>query len=348
MTRSMKSMGALWLGAFIFVAGGWRATVSAEAPKTPGDRPTLKAEDAKDFIGDWALDVKSQRGESKGSLSIKDNGGMAVAHIQMRQGSEHLVTNITKTAEGLLLQYTVDAQGNQMKMKVALKRDGEKLAGTAENEGGNYKMELVGTKGEAPAADAAPAGRGGRPGARGGAGGAQRGLRNNGASGEDEAGGGFLRAGARASLKIKDKEILIIYGDLTTKSADYKQFASMKDGDVLKPTQSIAYKLKSGVGLKFGDTVIKSENAAKGYPGVYSLWLKKSGDGWKLVFNNEADVWGTMYNAAANAAEVTLTTGKPAADVEKLVIELKAEGDSGGTFRMAVGDHEWTAKFTAE
>jgi len=52
----------------------------------------------------------------------------------------------------------------------------------------------------------------------------------------------------------------------------------------------------------------KTENVAKGYAGVYGIWLKKTAKGWNFVFNQKPDVWGTMYDPAANVGEVPVET----------------------------------------
>ena len=99
--------------------------------------------------------------------------------------------------------------------------------------------------------------------------------------------------------------------------------------------------------LKFGDVVIKQGNAHESYPGVYSLWLKKVGDGWHLVANEHADIWGTQHAPESDVAEIPLTVGKADKKEDQFKLELVEEG-MGGTLNIAWGDHTWSAKFSVE
>ena len=105
-------------------------------------------------------------------------------------------------------------------------------------------------------------------------------------------------------------------------------------------------KLFTDLDLAFGETKVAAENIAPDYPGVYGLWLKKAGDGWRLVFNEEGDVWGTMHDPAKDVVEVPLETAKLDAPKEELEVTLTAEGDKAGVLRIAWGDTAWSAKFT--
>jgi hypothetical protein len=150
---------------------------------------------------------------------------------------------------------------------------------------------------------------------------------------------------ATAKLKFGDKEVQIAFTKSPGKGPSFDQLTSLKDGSVVKFFDQLPPKLKTEIDLKFGDTIIKAGNVAKDYPGVYSLWFKKVGDGWRLVFNNEAGVFGTMHDPTADAAEIPLTVARPATSTGAFEVELKQEGPSGGLLRMAWGNHEWTTSF---
>jgi hypothetical protein len=95
--------------------------------------------------------------------------------------------------------------------------------------------------------------------------------------------------------------------------------------------------------------VLKQGNAHETYPGVYSLWLKKTADGWHMVANEHADIWGTQHEPEVDYAEIPLTYAK--ADESKDVFEVELvedEENNGGTLNIAWGEHQWTAKFTTQ
>jgi len=92
--------------------------------------------------------------------------------------------------------------------------------------------------------------------------------------------------------------------------------------------------------------VVKKENVAPNYPGVYSVWLKKVGTGWNLVFNSQPDIWGTRHEAQFDAAEIPLTVSKvEGTPAQKFKIEL-AQTPVGGTLRLLWGDTKWETPYT--
>ncbi len=154
-----------------------------------------------------------------------------------------------------------------------------------------------------------------------------------------------MRMGNVVKMEVGDKTIAVSYGETPTDGPDYLTLATIEDGDLVKLTKSIVTKLKTDLDLKFGDAVIKSGNVAKDYPGVYGLWLKRVDDGWHLVFNEYADVWGTQHFPDGDVAEVPLAHAKTDETIEKYTVKLE-EADDGGTLLISWGDYQWTAAFT--
>ena len=109
-------------------------------------------------------------------------------------------------------------------------------------------------------------------------------------------------------------------------------------------TRSAVSKLRTEVNMKFGDALLKINNVAENYPGVYSVWLKKTGSGWNFVFNERSDVWGTQHAAEADVAEVAAKYSDSADATEKFEVKLESSGD-GGVLSFAWGPHLWTADF---
>ncbi|MDX1382594.1 MAG: hypothetical protein R3190_03065, partial [Thermoanaerobaculia bacterium] len=77
---------------------------------------------------------------------------------------------------------------------------------------------------------------------------------------------------------------------------DFQQIEGLEPGQVVQFLEHAVIKLTTELDLAFGDLSIRTENVAADYPGVYGLWLKRTADGWSLVFNSKADVWGTQYD----------------------------------------------------
>ena len=125
-----------------------------------------------------------------------------------------------------------------------------------------------------------------------------------------------------------------VESDEATIAAKYHGFAGEYEYDVL-------------VAENFGDTVVAANNVAPNYPGVYSLWLRRSGSGWELLFNDKADAWGTQHDPSSDVAAVPLVFSAQAAEeAETLSFELQ-EADGGATLEIAWGPYRWTTEFSA-
>lgn len=137
--------------------------------------------------------------------------------------------------------------------------------------------------------------------------------------------------------------------ELGTDGVDFAALESIGDGDLVRLTQGAVIRLRSEVPLRFGDTLVPTDNIAPDFPGSYGLWLRASGPGWTLVFNNEPDSWGTQHDPAFDAAEIDVVHahGGPWAARPLGVSLLPIDGDEG---RLVIhwGRHVWTADFTVE
>ena len=107
-------------------------------------------------------------------------------------------------------------------------------------------------------------------------------------------------------LALGGKNVRVLFGELELVSADREWFDRTPEGGVFQYPSSRCMKFFTDLDLAFGETRIAAGNLAPGYPGVYGLWLKKTAGGWRLVFNEEGDVWGTMHDPAKDVAEVPL------------------------------------------
>lgn len=155
-----------------------------------------------------------------------------------------------------------------------------------------------------------------------------------------------LRYGNLAEIELAGKPLRISWPDLGTDSDDYRAFEALEAGQVAAWTSARAVKLLTHASLSFDGVVVPYGNHSPDYPGVYSLWPKRSADGWSLVFNGEADIWGSQRDATADAVEVPLEHSRADQPTDKLTIEF-LEVEPGAVLRIAWGDHQFLAAFEA-
>jgi hypothetical protein len=135
-------------------------------------------------------------------------------------------------------------------------------------------------------------------------------------------------------------------GGLSLDGPDFARLSSTADGAVVTLTQAAVPRLVIDTPLRFGATTIRTENQVPGFPGAYALWLKRAGSGWRLVFNNEPDVWGSQHNPKTDAAEITLQHSEDAAAAARpFSVALMPEGATGGRLLIVWGVHQWSAQF---
>ena len=127
--------------------------------------------------------------------------------------------------------------------------------------------------------------------------------------------------------------------------ADYAAIESLADGEVLRLTRAAVIRLRNETPLRFGDTAIPAGNLAPGFAGSWGLWLKRRGEGWRLVFNHEADSWGTQHDPAFDAAEIDLTWSRNGPAGRPLGAALAPAAADGGRLVIHWGVHEWTAGY---
>ena len=128
--------------------------------------------------------------------------------------------------------------------------------------------------------------------------------------------------------------------------ADFAGIESLADGDVLRLTRAAVLRLRNETPLRFGEVAIPTSNLAPGFAGSYGLWLKRRGDGWRLVFNHEADSWGTQHDPAFDAAEIDLAYSQDGLATRPFGAALVPATRSAGRLVIHWGPHEWAADYT--
>lgn len=295
------------------------APEAAEAAPEP-----LQAAEAGDFLGEWVLEMESPQGAFEADLAFTDVEGKVVAELGMPRFGNRTIEDIVRNDEGLRLTFQTTFGDQAFNMILDVAREGEGLEGGLAEENGLFQIPFTGLTRQAFLARDTTEGDDGR-------------RRRRGRFGSSD----------EAKLTLAENEIRVRFD--RTKSSDeaYLQVSEPKEGQVVTFLRARPSKLWTDVDLHFGDTVIETENVAEDYPGVYSLWLKKTADGWHLVFNELADVWGTQHDPSHDVAEVPLTVAAADEASEELTVELE-QSEGGGVLKILWGETAWEAPFTVE
>jgi hypothetical protein len=134
---------------------------------------------------------------------------------------------------------------------------------------------------------------------------------------------------------------------LVVDGPDFARVMSTRDGAVVELTEAPALRLSIDGAVRSNQVVLRPGNQTPGFPGVYSLWLKRLGSGWRLVFNQEPDVWGSQRDPKSDVGEVELTHSKSGDPARPLLVALVPTAADRWRMVLAWGPHEWSADFAA-
>jgi hypothetical protein len=138
----------------------------------------------------------------------------------------------------------------------------------------------------------------------------------------------------KAELAAGPGTISVDYGRPSLKGRD--MFSQLADGAFWRMGMNQATVLTTPVDLVFGKTAVAK--------GSYSLWLRRSGDKFELVFNSQTGQWGTQHDPAKDVASVPMTQAALPTPVETFAIDLKAEA-KGGDLGLSWGTKRLSAAF---
>ncbi len=141
-------------------------------------------------------------------------------------------------------------------------------------------------------------------------------------------------ARGKAEMKAGAGSVAIDYGRPSLKGRD--MLSQLQDGAFWRMGMNQATVLTAPADLSFGSTKIAK--------GSYSLWLKKSGDAFQLVFNSQTGQWGTQHDTAKDVASVTMTKAALASPAETFTIDLTPK-DKGGSLDLSWGATKLSAPF---
>ncbi len=139
---------------------------------------------------------------------------------------------------------------------------------------------------------------------------------------------------------------VLYWKSVDVEDEDYQTLASTTDGAVVELIRAPVLRLRSDVALRVGGADLPLGNLAPGFAGSYGIWLRRAGDGWQFVFNNEPDSWGTQYDATYDAAAVDVYYSRSDGAFRPLGITLVPTGGDRGRLIVHWGPHEWAADFT--
>ena len=289
------------------------AALAQDAP--PAKTPRLDTAEIEPFLGEWVLEAITDRGSLNSLITFSDDDGKATADFYLARIADEIVENIARTKTGLMLKWNLEFGGQLVPVELELARDGDGLAGELHT--AFFEATIKGMTKEAAEAAGIVVQR--RP------------------VGERE-------DLSSSSIEVAGQAIRLRFDRLPSPGADYDKVEILGDGEVLELIYGKPFKFWTDTDLAFEDVEVAAHNHGPTYPGVYSLWLKREGDGWRLVFNHLADVWGTMHMADHDAGETPLTfrmLAEPAATTQG---SLEAT-DDGGRLVIRWGSMEWSTPF---
>jgi len=318
-----RSLSLILLAVLALLPGASLAQEAEAAPVTSA----LPASEARDFLGEWVLEMESPQGAFDADLAFNDVEGNVVAELGMPRFGNRTIEDVARTESGLRLSFQSTFGDQSFNLVLDVTREGEGLKGGLAEENGLFQIPFTGITRQAFLARDTTQDDGQGEGRR------RRGRRGGGSE--------------ETKITVADKEIRVRFDRTKTSDDAFEQVSEPQDGQIVAFLRSRPSKLWTDVDLHFGQTVVETHNVAENYPGVYSLWLKKAGDGWHLVFNELADVWGTQHDPSHDVAEVPLVTSQAEAQTEDLTVELEA-AEGGGVLKISWGDLQWNAPFTVE
>lgn len=288
--------------------------------------PPLKASDLDtpamgSYIGAWDLAMEVGGRAVNVTLQFVDvDGKVAALFTSVFNPEPETISDITISEEGVRLAFDTVVQGQSAPIEIWITRADETLEGTFSAMGGALKADFVGERTDEDLLAAL--------------------------SSVDETTRRRSRGGGtrQADVEIDGSEIRVRYTAIKWDSPAFETLQNLADGEVFTYTDGRTIKLFTEADLIFGDTVLKTENVAPDYPGVYSLWLKRDGSDWRMVVNRDADILGSQYEASADVAEFPVREAELDEDVGPMTIELEQDGN-GGVLKIMWRTYAWIVPF---
>ena len=134
--------------------------------------------------------------------------------------------------------------------------------------------------------------------------------------------------------------------NLKVEDPDFAHLVSVDTGAVVRVAAGAATKIETDVPLRFGNLMLDTGSVGlEGTPGAYAVWLKRVANGWRLVFNDEPDAWGTQHDPTFDVGDVELEYTQVDDSSRALAASVIMTTPDQGRFVLVWGPHEWTAEF---
>jgi hypothetical protein len=127
---------------------------------------------------------------------------------------------------------------------------------------------------------------------------------------------------------------------------DFKRLMSTADGSVVQLTEAAVPRLVTEGAIKVGRAQLRAGNQTPGHPGAYGLWLKRAGRGWRLVFSNEPDTWGSQYDKKQDVAEIDLVHTENGDATRPFAVAIVPTAPNRGRLIVSWGPHDWATDWT--
>ena len=118
--------------------------VAVVAPQAASAQSELDASEASAFMGEWNISFQSDFGPIEFPLELTDQGGKVAAKVGLPDfdgsgpGAPVDVTDLSRSGEGLVLNYEFDAQGQLVPVSLTLTPSGDDLTAVFEIGGGAF------------------------------------------------------------------------------------------------------------------------------------------------------------------------------------------------------------------
>ena len=129
--------------AVLLTVSAWSGFDVASTQDTASERDIAEATG---FVEDWTLSMRGPEGSFEMSLSIKDVGGKVAAELTSEVQGTQAITDISKSGDGLVLEYQSGFQEQALPVVLTLMPDGDGLKVAMAFAGGRFTMDGTGKK----------------------------------------------------------------------------------------------------------------------------------------------------------------------------------------------------------
>jgi hypothetical protein len=96
-------------------------------------------------MGTWVLSIETPRGTNEQTVVIRDESRKVAARLEGAGGSID-VTDVTKDADSLVLNFSRNMRGNDIDIVLTLSLDGDTMHASQDVDDGRFSMTGSGTK----------------------------------------------------------------------------------------------------------------------------------------------------------------------------------------------------------